>query len=89
MKTKSTTISSGSGTLGVQNTISVTGVHKLYDPTNTTTSTLPHIVKDFPERISVSEVGETIEIVYKQTEHNKYFSGYDPSVTKVFKIIYS
>ena len=47
---------------------------------------------NIPVRIEVNEVGETIEMIYKQTENLNYYSSYYKNTTlqeRVFKIIYS
>lgn len=77
------TIIIDTATLGVQNTTSTLGSGAY---ANTTTA-MSRIKKDFPEQISANEVGDTIEMVFKQTEYTMYING--SSVIKVFKIVYS
>lgn len=57
---------------------------------NGTTSTTFSNYWNYAERVEVNEVGETIEMIYKQTS-NVYRTGGSPPYndTRIFKIVYS
>jgi len=67
-----------------------TGHSLLGANTFNTTGTSTFNTWNHPERIEVREVGETIEMIYKQTS-SIYFTGIIPSCPneRLFKIVYS
>ena len=75
-----------SSNINFPNTGSTASIHT----TGTSTSLLE--TWNYPERMEVNEVGESIEMIYKQTSVVNYMIHsfhYAPPAERVFKIVYS
>jgi hypothetical protein len=94
-----TTETNTAGTFGITTPFPITGTLHLngavqpiiIDYTSSTSSSTSSAMNwGYPEQLEVNEVGETIEMIYKQTSNVYRTGGLPPyNDTRIFKIVYS